>query len=209
MIKLYYRPGSCAMAVHLTLEILGVDYEAVPVSDELLESEEYKKINPRNQVPSLETEHGLMTESVAMMVYLTNKYGGDLTPAKDSWEYGQMLMMMMFMASQEHPAFGIRMRPWRWTDEESAHAGISTKAEQNWLTCLGRTEGWAAAGNGWMVGDKMTVADCLAWVHGRWGLRTEPKTPDGFPNLWAVTQRVDALPVTRKVLEMEGLTPLA
>ena len=99
--KLYYRPGSCAMAVHIVLETLGRDYEAVAVSDDLLLSDEYKAINPRNQVPSLITDDGLMTESVAIMTYLTNKFGGDLTPAKDSWDYGQMMMMLLFMASQE------------------------------------------------------------------------------------------------------------
>ncbi len=206
--KLYYRPGACSMAVHLLLEDLGVDYEAIAVSDEVLASEEYKKTNPRNQVPSLATEDGLLTESVAIMLYLSDKFGGNLTPPRGTWEHGQMMMMLMFMASQEHPAFAINMRPFRWTDDESAHAGIKAKAEQNWLACLTRTNGWAE-GREWLVGDKMTLADCLAWVHARWGLRCTPKTPDGFPALWALANRVDAHPAAQRVMAQEGIKPLA
>ena len=205
--KLYYRPGACSMAVHVLLEDLGLDYEAIAVSDEVLASEDYKKTNPRNQVPSLATDDGLLTESVAIMLYLSDKFGGNLTPPRGTWEHGQMMMMLMFMASQEHPAFAINMRPFRWTDDESAHAGIKAKAEQNWLACLTRTNGWAE-GREWLVGDKMTLADCLAWVHARWGLRCTPKTPDGFPALWALANRVDAHPAAQRVMAQEGIKPL-
>tara|TARA_R110001592_G_scaffold141222_1_gene362620 strand:+ start:2449 stop:3072 length:624 start_codon:yes stop_codon:yes gene_type:complete len=206
--KLYYRPGACSMAVHVLLEDLGVDYEAIAVTDEVLASDEYKKTNPRNQVPSLATEDGLLTESVAIMLYLSDKFGGSLTPARGTFEHGQMMMMLMFMASQEHPAFAINMRPFRWTDDESAHAGIKAKAEQNWLACLARTNGWAE-GREWLVGDKMTLADALAWVHARWGLRCTPKTPDGFPALWALANRVEAQPAVQRVMAQEGIKPLA
>ena len=205
--KLYYRPGSCAMAVHIVLETLGRDYEAVAVSDDLLMSDEYKAINPRNQVPSLITDDGLMTESVAIMTYLTNKFGGDLTPARDSWDYGQMMMMLLFMASQEHPAFGIQMRPVRWHDDEGVQADLKTRAQEVWAQCMTRMEGWAE-GREWLVGDKMTLADCLAWVHARWGLKCTPKTPDGYPAVWELAKRVDAQPAVQRVLEMEGLRPL-
>ena len=207
--KFYYRPGSCAMAVHVCLEDLGVPYEAVAVSDELLASDEYKKVNPRNQVPSLITDEGQLTESVAIMTWLTNKYpGSTLVPARDSWDYGQMLMMLMFMASQEHPAFSINMRPFRWADSDAAQAEVKARAEKNWLACLERTNGWAQ-GRDWLVGNKMTLADALLWVHARWGLRCTPKTPDGFPAVWAIAKRVEAQPVVKRVMEQEGIKPLA
>ena len=205
--KLYYRPGACSMAVHVLLEDLGLDYEAIAVSDEVLASEDYKKTNPRNQVPSLATDDGLLTESVAIMLYLADKHGGSLTPARGTWEHAQMMMMLMFMASQEHPAFSIHMRPFRWSDDEAAHPGIAARAEQNWHACMTRTNGWAE-GREWLVGDKMTLADVLAWVHARWGLRCTPKTPDGYPALWAIAKKVDAHPAVKRVMEQEGIKPL-
>ena len=207
MMKFYYRPGACSMAAHVCLEDLGVPYEGIQVSDEMLYSEEYRKVSPRNQVPVLVTDDGQLTESVAIMTYLANKYGGNLTPAKDSWDYYQMLMKLIFMASQQHPAFAVYVRPFRWTDDEAAQPGVKAAAERNFLACLSRTDGWAE-GREWLVGDKMSLADCLAWVHARWGLRVEPKTPEHAPNLWALAKRVDASPLGRKVLELEGLTPL-
>ena len=70
-----------------------------------------------------------------------------------------------------------------------------------------RMEGWAE-GREWLIGDNMTLADCLAWVHARWGLKCTPKTPDGYPAVWALAKRVDAQPAVQRVLEMEGLRPL-
>lgn len=208
--KFYYRPGSCAMLPYIVLEDSGADYEAIKVDDDTLYSEEYKKINPRNQVPSLISDAGeLMTESVAIAVWAANKYKSDLIPATDSWDYGRMMMCLNFMASQQHPlGFAFYLRPFRWHDDEAVQNVLKEKGRQNWLTMMDRTNSWAKEGSGWLVGDKMTCADALAWVHARWGLRVEPKTNDAFPELWALAKRVEERPSVQRVIEMSGLEPI-
>ena len=208
--KFYYRPGSCAMLPYIVLEDSGADYEAIKVDDDTLYSEEYKKINPRNQVPSLISDAGeLMTESVAIAVWAANKYKSDLIPATDSWDYGRMMMCLNFMASQQHPlGFAFYLRPFRWHDDEAVQNVLKEKGRQNWLTMMDRTNSWAKEGAGWLVGDKMTCADALAWVHARWGLRVEPKTNEAFPELWALAKRVEERPSVRRVIEMSGLEPI-
>ena len=208
--KFYYRPGSCAMLPYIVLEDSGADYEAIKVDDDTLYSEEYKKINPRNQVPSLISDAGeLMTESVAIAVWAANKYKSDLIPATDSWDYGRMMMCLNFMASQQHPlGFAFYLRPFRWHDDEAVQEVLKEKGRQNWLTMMDRTNSWAKEGSGWLVGDKMTCADALAWVHARWGLRVEPKTNEAFPELWALAKRVEERPSVQRVIEMSGLEPI-
>ncbi len=208
--KFYYRPGSCAMLPYIVLEDSGADYEAIKVDDDTLYSEEYKKINPRNQVPSLISDAGeLMTESVAIAVWAANKYKSDLIPATDSWDYGRMMMCLNFMASQQHPlGFAFYLRPFRWHDDEAVQNVLKEKGRQNWLTMMDRTNSWAKEGAGWLVGDKMTCADALAWVHARWGLRVEPKTNEAFPELWALAKRVEERPSVQRVIEMSGLEPI-
>ena len=79
--KFYYRPGSCAMLPYIVLEDSGADYEAIKVDDDTLYSEEYKKINPRNQVPSLISDAGeLMTESVAIAVWASLAFANVTSP---------------------------------------------------------------------------------------------------------------------------------
>ena len=208
--KFYYRPGSCAMLPYIVLADSGADYEAIKVDDDTLYSEEYKKINPRNQVPSLISDAGeLMTESVAIAVWAANKYKSDLIPATDSWDYGRMMMCLNFMASQQHPlGFAFYLRPFRWHDDEAVQNVLKEKGRQNWLTMMDRTNSWAKEGAGWLVGDKMTCADALAWVHARWGLRVEPKTNEAFPELWALAKRVEERPSVQRVIEMSGLEPI-
>jgi len=208
--KFYYRPGSCAMLPYIVLEDSGADYEAIKVDDDTLYSEEYKKINPRNQVPSLISDAGeLMTESVAIAVWAANKYKSDLIPATDSWDYGRMMMCLNFMASQQHPlGFAFYLRPFRWHDDEAVQEVLKEKGRQNWLTMMDRTNSWAKEGSGWLVGDKMTCADALAWVHARWGLRVEPKTNEAFPELWDLAKRVEERPSVQRVIELSDLEPI-
>ena len=48
MFKLYYAPGTCALATHIALEEAGAPYEAVPVDfgAQAQRSPEYLTINP-------------------------------------------------------------------------------------------------------------------------------------------------------------------
>ncbi|PIW25766.1 MAG: hypothetical protein COW30_18440 [Rhodospirillales bacterium CG15_BIG_FIL_POST_REV_8_21_14_020_66_15] len=207
--KLYYRPGSCAMGPFVVLEDVGADFDAIKVDDDTLYSEDYRKVNPRNQVPSLIDDAGeIMTESVAIMLWAANRYESDLIPAPDSWDYGRMVMCLNFMASQEHPAFAMYLRPFRFHDDESVQADLKERGRTNWHAAMERTNGWAEQGGGWLVGGKMTLADILAWIHARWGLRVEPKTDAAYPALWALARRVEERPSVRRVIEKSGLTPL-
>lgn len=211
MMKFYFRPGTCAMLPYVVLEDAGAEFDAISVDDDTLYSEDYRRINPRNQVPSLISDDGdLMTESVAIAVWAANKYKSDLIPAPDSWDYGKMMMCLNFMASQQHPlGFAFYLRPFRWHENELVQAELKEKGRQNWLAAMERTNGWAKDGSGWLVGDKMTCADVLAWIHARWGLRVEPKTNEAFPELWDLAKRVEERESVQRVIDKCGLTRLA
>lgn len=205
--KLYYRPGSCALACHIVVEELQIPCEVEAVPDEVLYSDEFHEINPRNQVPSLVTDEGLITESVAIMVHFANKYGGigRITPPPESWEYARMMMQLLFMASQEHPAFGMYLRPFRFHDDEAVQADLTAKGRENWHKAMTRTNEWLE-GRDWLAGDAMSLADCLAFVHARWGLRVEPTTIEAYPNVWALAERMAEVPSVQRTLAAQGIT---
>lgn len=48
--KLYYAPGTCAVAVWIALEWLGADYDVEKVDPH---SADFKKLNPLGKVPVL------------------------------------------------------------------------------------------------------------------------------------------------------------
>ena len=72
MIKLFYAPGTCALAVHIVLEWIGEQYELQLVK---LGDPEYLKINPLGQVPAIiDSDREVMNQADAILKYLAQKY---------------------------------------------------------------------------------------------------------------------------------------
>jgi len=88
MIKLYGVAASRAARCLWMLEELGVEYEHVPInfSDEC-KTPEYLKLNPNGHIPTLVDGETVLWESMAINLYLVNKFGGPLQP-RDAAEYG-------------------------------------------------------------------------------------------------------------------------
>ena len=76
MIKLYGTSMSRAARSLWTLEEVGVKYEHVPVGfTGELRKPEYLKINPNGHMPALDDNGTLLWESMAINLYLAEKYG--------------------------------------------------------------------------------------------------------------------------------------
>jgi len=60
MLKLYYAPGTCALASHITLKEAGLDYtvERIDTRNSQQTTPAYLAINPKGRVPALVTDRG-------------------------------------------------------------------------------------------------------------------------------------------------------
>ena len=76
MLTLYYARDTISLATHILLEEVGATYATVRVDFGKTEqrSVEYMKINPKARVPALVTEHGVLTETPAMLVYVAQQF---------------------------------------------------------------------------------------------------------------------------------------
>ena len=76
MLKLFYAPGTCALASHIVLEEAGAEYEAVRVDFTTNEQRkpEYLAVNPKGRVPALVTERGVLTETPAILAFVAQRY---------------------------------------------------------------------------------------------------------------------------------------
>ena len=83
MFKLFYAPGTCALATHIALEEAGASYEAVRVDfgSQAQRTPEYLAINPKGRVPALVTESGMLTETPGLLVRRAAFSGGRTRPA--------------------------------------------------------------------------------------------------------------------------------
>jgi maleylacetoacetate isomerase len=71
----YYR-SSAAYRVRIALNLKGVDYESRQVSlvDGAQKSDEYRALNPQGLVPMLEIDGHRLTQSIAIITYLDQRF---------------------------------------------------------------------------------------------------------------------------------------
>lgn len=81
-IKLYGMAGSRAFRSIWAAEELGLDYEHVATSFQAdSKTPEYLAINPNGRIPALDDDGFKLFESMAINMYLGEKYGSEILPA--------------------------------------------------------------------------------------------------------------------------------
>lgn len=107
-LKLYdYWRSSAAYRVRIGLNLKGVAYESIPVNiapgkDEQF-AEAYRARNPQKRVPALETEHGMLTQSLAILGWLDVQYPEPPFLPADPWEAAQARSFALTIAADIHP----------------------------------------------------------------------------------------------------------
>jgi glutathione S-transferase len=104
----YYSPGSSSLAVHIALNEIGAPFEARPVLVATKETRkpEFLAINPEGKVPSLLIDGQLLTEVLAIVFYLGEKYPQAKLLPESLEGKAQALSWMSFLASTVHGARG-------------------------------------------------------------------------------------------------------
>jgi glutathione S-transferase len=178
----YFSPGSSSLAVHIALNEIGVPFEARPV---LVAAKETRKpgflaINPEGKVPSLLIDGRLLTEVLAILFYLGEKYPQAKLLPENLEGNAQALSWMSFLASTVHGARA---------DAEEARAAFDLAAQR-----LGDKE--------WALGD-YSVADIFLFRL-FWRFTARFKFMAGeFPTLEAHRARMLARPAVIKTLAAE------
>ena len=127
MYKLYYAPGTCALASHIALEEAGADYSAVRLDfkSNQQQSPEYLKVNPKGRVPALETDKGVLTETPAILAYVAQTFPqAKLAPTDDAFAFAQMQSFNNYICATVHVAHAHKGRGARWASEESSFADM-------------------------------------------------------------------------------------
>ena len=108
MLKLYdYWRSSAAYRVRIGLYLKGVDYESVPINIAPGKDEQFGKAyrakNPQMRVPALETPDGVLTQSLAILVWLDQTYPEPRLVPADPWGGAQVRAFALTIASDIHP----------------------------------------------------------------------------------------------------------
>jgi len=205
MMKLYYSPGSCSLAVHVVLEEIGADYELASVRTDRGEqrSPDHLARNPLGRVPVLETPQGLLTEVPAILGYLASSFPDARLAPADPFELARMNAFNAFISSTLHVHWAHFNRPARWTDDEAAQAAVKEKAVTTLTELFAMVNDDKLAGP-WVMGGQYTTADPYLFAMTRWLARAKLEVTQ-FPRVAKHLTRMVARPAVRRTLEQEGL----
>ena len=205
-LKLYFAPGACSFVPHAMLELAEVAFEPSMVKLHKGEqrSPDYLALNPRGQVPVLVDGQEVITQIVAILLYLDEKLpmAGILPPA--GIERARALQVLAWMNNTVHPTFTHVFMPHKFTDDEAAQKAIRDFGAAAYRGLLGEIEGMASNAAPWMVGARPGALDAYALTLLRWG-GYAGINPADFPATWELVQRFAELPGVARAIEREKL----
>ena len=200
-LKLYYAPGTCAQAVRIALHEANAPHEAVRIDFAAGEqrSPTYLAINPKARVPALATEHGVLTETPALLAYVAQRFPEARLAPADAFGFARMQEFHSYLAATVHVAHAHRPRASRWADEPEAQAAMQRKVPANMTECFDVIERHYLSDAPWALGEQYTVADGYLFTVAGW-LKNDGVDIARFPRVHAHYQRVGARPAVQKAL---------
>lgn len=181
-IKLYYKPGSCALAVHIALIWAGAEYEIEQVE---LGSSEYKKINPLGSVPALLYYNKIMTEAGSLLKFIANKYKEkNLLGSKDYETIQEVDQWLSFLGTELHKGYSQIFAPSRFTTKTDEVSLESVKqAAVNRLKFVYSIIEQHLEGKKFMVTNQKTIVDPYLYVMNTWMPATNILKLTDYPNM--------------------------
>ncbi len=197
--KLYYMPGACSLAPHISLREAGLPFSLVRYDGEaqmldgggLLE-----EVNEKGYVPVLELDSGeRLAEVAAVLQYIADQRPESrLAPPSGTWERYRLQEWLSFLSTEVHKSF------WPFFHRD-CEAERPTQQER-----LQRRFGWLEQKIGdrpFLMSDAFTVADAYLLTMLNW-LRPAGFDLGQWPRLKEYRARLSQRPSVQAALEAEG-----
>lgn len=201
MYKLYYKAGTCSLAIHALLNELGQQVELIEYSTVA----DYKeRINPTGTVPVLDDNGTIVREGAAIAIYLLEKHKSAMLPASGV-ERANALQWLMFANASVHPAYSkIFFINRAIKNEEGKAQALQAGAE-------GVSKLWAIvdaqlAKTKFVCGDKPSAADFMLTIYANWGVSYFPQLDIKLgANVQRMCKDIISLPSYQKALSAENV----
>jgi glutathione S-transferase len=198
--KLYYAPGTCALACWIALEWAGADCDVEKVDPK---SKSYREINPLGMVPAIDIGGARpVTQADAILQYIVELYHDKDLGADPGLEaHFEFNEVMSFLTGDVHPAFWPFFAPERFTVRQDSESLASARAAAHARVdrVLAHLDS-LIGDSGHVYRSKRTVADAYAFVMARWS-ESFPKTWRDYANLAPFMRRMSSDPVVSQVIE--------
>ena len=197
--KLYYAPGTCAVACWITLEWANADFEAIKAD---YASPEFQRVNPLAAVPALDLGGPrAMTQVSAIMAHIIESHpAANLGADDDALGRFEFNETMAFLTGDFHPAFWPYFAPQRFTTERTPQA-LEQAREASYaridrvMQHLDRLIGDSSH----VYRGRRTAADAYAYIMARWTAKL-PKTWKDYPNVARLFAAMEQDPTVQVVM---------
>lgn len=199
--KLFYKPGACSLASHITLRESGKDFSLIGVDlmqKRMENGDDFLKVNPKGQVPALLLDDNtLLTEGVAIMQYIADSVADRqlLAPVGTINRY-RTLEWLNYIATELHKGFTPLFRPDTPEDYKPTVRALLDKKLAYINESLANAE--------WISGSRFTIADAYLFTVLRWAFAVKLEMA-GYKNIAAYMERVAARPAVAAAMTAEGL----
>jgi glutathione S-transferase len=208
-LKLYFSPGACSFVPHVLLQLSGAPFEPTMVKLHKGEQygEEYKAINPRGQVPVLVDDGKVITQIVAIILYLDQKFPEAKFLPTEPVARAKAIEVLAWMNNTVHPTFTHIFMPQKFSDQADVQAALKTFNTQVYKGLLSELESLVVnhlSPSGWLSGEVLGPLDAYSLTLTRWG-SIAGIDPTTYPSLWAHVNRVANDVQVAQVIERERL----
>ena len=191
--RLYEFGPTRSIRVRWMLQELGVDFESVTVNLRTGEHRrpEFLKINPAGKVPVLVDDDLVLTESVAIVLYLAEKYPHEGLVPTDIKQRAQVNRWLLFAVTElEQPLWRISRHTALYPERLRLPAEV-VLARQDFTDMVTVLED-QMRGCEFIVGNTVTIADFVCAYTLDWA--NEVRLLDGCPQLLQYLERMYARP---------------
>ena len=196
-LTLYHNPKSRSASARVLLEALGVPYEVktIDFASGQNRTPEFLAINPLGKLPTLVHDDAVITEQVAITIYLADRFpAAGLAPAVDHPSRGPYLRWLAFYAACFEPAL---------MDHAFQRAPLdpATSPYRDYDTVIETLVAQLGRGD-YLLGDSLTAADLLWGTGLRW--TTEFGIVPKLPVIMAYIERVSTHPAVIRAGELDA-----
>lgn len=199
--KLFYKPGACSLASHITLRESGKDFSLIGVDlmhKRMENGDDFLQVNPKGQVPALLLDDNtLLTEGVAIMQYIADSVADRqlLAPVGTINRY-KTLEWLNFIATELHKGFTPLFRP-DTPEEYKPTVRALLEKKLHYINESLKDEQW-------ICGQRFTIADAYLFTVLRWA-RAVKLNMEGLNHIDSYMARVAERPAVAAALKAEGL----
>jgi glutathione S-transferase len=191
--QLYEFPPTRSIRARWTLQELEVDFEPIIVNLPAGEHRrpEFLKINPAGKIPVLVDGDLVLTESVAIVLYLAEKYRSKALMPTDPNGRAELNRWLLFAATElEQPLWRIARNTFLYPEHQRQPGDVVLAGNE--FRGMAEVMERHMQNRPFVMGDKLTVADFVLAYTLDWA--NEVRLLEGYPKLLAYMERMYARP---------------